>query len=232
MTHWTIAILDVDGTLIDLAGAGSRSMGMAFEQEFGIREALKGTSFAGRTDRAIVRAVLERAACTGEDGKVADADVQRLYDAYLAILPGQIEKTPYTPTPGARRLVAALTQAPTVRVGVATGNLEPSTKLKLRSAGIEVELDFGAYGGEVDDRAALVQSAIDRATSSLPAGDPWTTWVLGDTPHDVAAAKKLGARSMAVAQGPYTTEDLRATGADRVVADLTEALEGRFWLEG
>ena len=38
--------------------------------------------------------------------------------------------------------------------------------------------------------------------------------MVGDTPLDVAAAREGGARSVAVATGPFGEEELHATGAD------------------
>jgi phosphoglycolate phosphatase-like HAD superfamily hydrolase len=46
--------------------------------------------------------------------------------------------------------------------------------------------------------------------------------VVGDTPHDVACARAAGARSVAVATGSYTIEQLRETGADHVFTDLSD----------
>jgi phosphoglycolate phosphatase-like HAD superfamily hydrolase len=51
----------------------------------------------------------------------------------------------------------------------------------------------------------------------------WTrVVVIGDTPNDVAAAKAIGARAIGVTTGRYTHDELRACGADEVVASLTE----------
>ncbi len=46
--------------------------------------------------------------------------------------------------------------------------------------------------------------------------------VIGDTPHDIDCARVGGAISIAVATGGFTVEELRAAGADVVVADLSD----------
>ena len=46
------------------------------------------------------------------------------------------------------------------------------------------------------------------------------TVVIGDTPADIACARADGVRCLAVATGPYTTEDLGA--ADAVAGDAAE----------
>jgi len=45
--------------------------------------------------------------------------------------------------------------------------------------------------------------------------------VIGDTPKDVAAAKAIGADSIAVATGPFTVDALAACAPSLAVADLS-----------
>lgn len=227
-----VVAFDVDGTLVDLAGAGSRAMGRAFREAFGIEDALARISFAGRTDRIIVRSALEAAGRRGPTGRADDGDVELLYSAYLALLPEEIAATPYRPTPGALGLLEALRASRRVVVGLATGNLPAATRMKLESAGIDGPFPFAAYGEAVEERAALVDAALASARALLPRGASATCWVVGDTPHDVAAARAVGARALAVAQGRSPIEDLRRHGPDLVVPDLGAALASRFWLVG
>ena len=44
--------------------------------------------------------------------------------------------------------------------------------------------------------------------------------MIGDTPHDVAAARTIGARCIAVATGRFDAEALHQTDADLVVSSL------------
>ena len=46
--------------------------------------------------------------------------------------------------------------------------------------------------------------------------------VIGDTPHDIECARVAGARSIAVATGGFTVEQLREFGADEVLPDLSD----------
>jgi phosphoglycolate phosphatase-like HAD superfamily hydrolase len=48
--------------------------------------------------------------------------------------------------------------------------------------------------------------------------------VVGDTPLDVEAAHGAGAIAVAVATGHFSVEELRATGAEHVLATLEEEL--------
>src|SRR6185503_21298488 len=50
-----LILFDIDGTLVLTGGAGGRAMSLAFEEIFGIRDAFRGVSLAGRTDAWILR---------------------------------------------------------------------------------------------------------------------------------------------------------------------------------
>ena len=49
---------------------------------------------------------------------------------------------------------------------------------------------------------------------------PERIFVIGDTPHDVACARAIGAKAIAVATGSFSAEQLRECGADAVFTDL------------
>ena len=55
-----------------------------------------------------------------------------------------------------------------------------------------------------------------------PSLRPDHTVVIGDTPRDVICGLAVGARTLAVATGSFTTSQLAEAGADHVVIDLTE----------
>jgi len=56
----------------------------------------------------------------------------------------------------------------------------------------------------------------------LPQVAPSDIVIIGDTPLDVGVAISGGARSIGVATGSHTTDELRASGADFVFQDLSD----------
>ena len=46
--------------------------------------------------------------------------------------------------------------------------------------------------------------------------------IIGDTPNDIACGKAHGARTVAVATGPFSVADLAAHHPDAVLADLAD----------
>jgi phosphoglycolate phosphatase-like HAD superfamily hydrolase len=57
-------------------------------------------------------------------------------------------------------------------------------------------------------------------------------FVIGDTPHDIAAAREVGVRSIAVASGGSGVEQLRSAGPDAVFTDLTDPIALRSVIFG
>jgi len=49
---------------------------------------------------------------------------------------------------------------------------------------------------------------------------PERIFVIGDTPHDIACARAIGAKAIAVATGAFTEKQLKECGADAVFTDL------------
>lgn len=217
--------LDLDGTLIDLGGAGSRAMFAAFRALLDHRGELPTFSFAGRTDRAFA---VETIAAL-RSAPATEAELAQLYQLYLDRLPAELERRPYRPTPGAAALVAELRRDESVRVGLVTGNVEAAARLKLASAGLDDQVDFGAFGDETADRARLLEFGFGRAEATLNPGQRALRWVVGDTPRDVAAAKAVGASAVALATGPYDLEALRASLPELTLADAAAALRAQFW---
>jgi phosphoglycolate phosphatase-like HAD superfamily hydrolase len=115
-----------------------------------------------------------------------------------------------------------------VHQSVLTGNIRMLAEVKLAALELLNGLDLciGAYGDDHEDRTELVQVARRRAAAvhgRTPAAFAGTsTVVIGDTPHDVAAALAAGARAVGVATGSHPAADLHEAGAHAVLPDLTD----------
>ena len=108
---------------------------------------------------------------------------------------------------------------------VLTGNLQPIAQIKLDLMQLSryLDLEVGAYGSDHHRRAMLVPFATARAEQrygrTFHGAD---VVVIGDTPNDIDCGRVAGARTIAVATGPFGVEDLRAHTPDAVFADLTD----------
>ena len=151
------------------------------------------------------------------------APTARSRRSYARLCPDDLSHTVLTGIP---ELLAQLSRRADRTFGLVTGNYEAIARLKLRRAGIGRWFDaaIGAFGSDAEDRAEL--PAIARRRAGEP-GAPYPrerTIVIGDTPRDIACAQADGARSVAVATGPFGVDELRAADADAVACDESELL--------
>ena len=82
---------------------------------------------------------------------------------------------------------------------------------------------IGGFGDHSHERNDLPPLALDVAARVL--GAPVSaadTIIIGDTPHDIACARACGARTIAVATGRYSVDQLRANDPDLLLPDLTD----------
>jgi phosphoglycolate phosphatase len=127
--------------------------------------------------------------------------------------------------PGAAAVLAALAAEPRVVQSVLTGNVREVAAVKLAAFGLDrhLDLDAGAYGSDDARRGRLVAIARARAAARHgPALAAASTVLVGDTPHDVLAAREAGAAVVAVATGRSAAAELRAAGAEVVLPDLSD----------
>ena len=128
--------------------------------------------------------------------------------------------------PGIRELLDILEQREDVFLGLLTGNFEAGAKIKLEHFDLWRYFPCGAFGDDAADRNELVPFAIERARRcGLPEIGAADILVVGDTPHDVACARAVGATPVGVATGGFTAEQLRESGAEIVFENLAEPAE-------
>lgn len=216
-----LILFDIDGTLLLSGRAGLRAMTRAFRDTFGITDAFKGESFGGRTDSYLVAKALKMA---GLPDTIENH--HRLRDAYLPLLAEEIQHPGdghKGVMPGARELLEALEHHDHLHLALLTGNYREAAEIKLQHFELWDFFEWGAFSDDHHDRNALVPIARTRAeTYDIPAEAIQRVVVIGDTPHDIECARVAGARSIAVATGGYSLEQLKQAGADEVLADLSD----------
>jgi phosphoglycolate phosphatase len=201
-------------------GAGVRAMTRAFEDLFSIRGAFDGIHMPGRTDAWILAD-----AAAAHDIPSSSAALARFRSVYLAHLARELQHPGPRKAimPGVRELLDALAPRDDVYLALLTGNYEEAARIKLEYFDLWRYFACGAFGDDAPDRNGLLPKALARVGECggplLPAS---ASVVIGDTPLDVACAQAGGARSIAVATGNHSVEELRATGADVVLENLAD----------
>jgi phosphoglycolate phosphatase-like HAD superfamily hydrolase len=82
----------------------------------------------------------------------------------------------------------------------------------------------GAFAEDTSERSAIATRALDLARRAGPVNDR-AMFVVGDTPHDIHCANAIGARTVAVATGGYSIEELQTYHPWRAFAELPPASE-------
>ena len=217
-----LAILfDIDGTLIISGGAGAASWRMAFDELYGIPADIGKFTDTGMTDPDVGRqtfvAVLNRQPSRAEFAKLLERRLHYLYQTVA-------ESDGYRVLDGVEELLPKLLDEGYL-LGLVTGNLEAAAHIKLHRAKLNRYFSFGGYGSDSTDRGELTRTALARA--ALVYGvkvSPEECLVVGDTPHDAEGAHAAGIKCVGVASHDFDEDQLRAGGADYVIASLTEGL--------
>jgi len=218
-----IALFDIDGTLLRAGGAGRRAVELALAEVLDDLEgkiSLESVEFAGRTDPWIVRTALTQYGVTAHEGLI-----RQVLGRYVAHLPRELDlATAFEVLPGTLSLLAELSARDDVILGLGTGNTEPAAYAKLARGGLDSFFSFGGFGSDHADRAELLRAGLKRGLerAGVRKGAARVV-VVGDTPHDVAAARAIGAECVAVSTGDYDCRALETAGASIVVSDLGSA---------
>lgn len=219
-----LVLFDLDGTLLSTQGAGMRAMARAGASLFGDGFHFEGISAAGGLDPMLFAAAAIRCGVECDDEAHA-----RFAEAYFITLEQELTIAArdgrVRVLPGVVDLLAQMHAHAGVTLGLLTGNYGRTAELKLRAGGIDpAQFVVRSFGDEAPDRPGLVPVAMRRyAQLHGRAIEPRDVVLIGDTPKDVEAARTHGCIALAVATGPFSVQQLLASGADAAVEDLSEA---------
>ena len=224
-----LLLFDIDQTLVNTGGAGIHALDRACKKLLAIDNAMDGIRPHGKTDPAIAREILRvRLGATSD----VEAQIQSILEAYLSFLEEEVQTSAkYRVLPGIVSLLDEIAARPDMILGLATGNIELGARIKLERGKLNKYFALGGFGSDAEDRTELVRKAAEKAAhnngSSFLASD---VFVIGDTPLDVDAGKRAGFKTVGVATGSYSVDQLLAAGADIAVADLEQGRDGFFHL--
>ena len=210
-----LILFDIDGTLIDSGGAGTRSLDLALKELFSIDNAFQGISMAGKTDTQIIKEGLLK------HGISVNGNIDAVITAYLKYLRKEINNDRKHVKPGIYNLLNTLSFMKDIGSGLLSGNLESGARIKLEPFKLNYYFPTGAFGSDDEDRNNLLPVAVKRFEELFRRKiEIDNCIVVGDTPRDVECAHIYGAMCIGVTTGPYSFEALTEAGADYVVQDL------------
>jgi phosphoglycolate phosphatase-like HAD superfamily hydrolase len=137
-----LILFDIDGTIMDSGGAGTRALNLAFEELFSVKDAFQGIRMSGKTDTEIMKEALRKHGLPSSDGTIP-----RAVESYLKHLCDQINNDRKRLKPGVLDLLELLSGRPDCRLGLLTGNLEQGARIKLGAFGLNRYFSISGGGG-------------------------------------------------------------------------------------
>ncbi|MDF7801083.1 haloacid dehalogenase-like hydrolase [Pontiellaceae bacterium B1224] len=202
---------DIDGTLLYAKGSGRPAFAAAFFDAFGIEIQMDHINFAGATDIG----VLEQLACENEV-VLTPQHAAVFFERLPVYLEENMTRWPPLVFPGVGTFLERVSKH--WKLGLVSGNMRKTAYLKLKHGGIrEYFTDIGGFGDDDGDRNKMAALALQRA------GNPEGSFLLGDTPSDIEAARVNGMVSVAVCNGQFTRAALEAERPDMIVDSFEDA---------
>ena len=215
--HKRLVLFDIDGTLIHSGGAGVHALKLTLAERFDIGDDLHDIEIAGMTDSGIVVSILKK-----HKIPATNENVSAFLDSYVHFLSLELPRREGKLLPGVLELLKKLKSRPHLVLGLLTGNVSRGAQLKLEHYGVWHFFEFGAFADDHQDRNRLGPFA--RARAQEKHGREFSASeidVIGDTPRDIACGKAFGARTIAVATGTWSREELAKYQPDFLIDDLS-----------
>jgi len=217
---------DIDGTLLSTGRAGMIAWNDSARELSGRDFDLAAVRTAGLTDYQIAVRTLEML-----DAEVTPANIERLLRRYEELLPSALPRRQGRVLDNVREILEHIRDRSDVRSYLLTGNTRAGARAKLTYYDLAHFFDDGAFAEDTGARATIAARALELAQQAGPVGEE-TIFVIGDTPHDIECAKAIEAKTIAVATGGYSVEELRPYNPWRLFETLPAPREFVRLIEG
>lgn len=207
---------DIDGTLLTTARAGVFALEEAAREVCGAQPDFQDMPTAGLTDSEVARLAIETVGLDATSDRIAA--FLRVYEEHL---PDRLSWRQGRVLDGVVPILEDLAPDPSVLLLLLTGNTPAGAAAKLSHYGLDRYFRGGAFSADGDDREAIARRALLVAAeiAGHEINGP-SAVVIGDTPHDIRCGKAIAARTVAVASGTYSAQELSALGATHVLTGL------------
>ncbi|MBN1279578.1 MAG: HAD hydrolase-like protein [Chlorobium sp.] len=202
-----LVLFDIDGTLLKVSSINRRILMDALLEIYGTEGSAATHDFSGRMDSTIIYDVLDG---TGLTRHAIEGKFDAAKQSYIRRFRKETKTSDITLLVGVRELLNDLASRSNILLGLLTGNFEASGRHKLQLPGIEHYFSFGAFADDGFHRNDLPSVAVERAyriTGKRFIGQDIV--IVGDTVHDITCARVLDGRSIAVATGNFSMDELQ-----------------------
>ena len=210
----TVLFWDIDGTLLTTGKAGVPAWEAAVREVTGRDFQLSSIRVPGLTDYQIAVRTFELLGLDGDE-----AALRRMVRLYEEGLPEALPKKHGRVLPNVREILDLLSSRHDVRSYLLTGNTRGGARAKLTHYDLLKYFPDGAFAEDAQARATIAARALELARRTGPIRED-AIFVIGDTPHDIECANAIGARTIAVATGGYTADELAAHAPWQIFDEL------------
>ena len=214
-----LVLFDIDHTILDIGDTHKAAFAYAFKEVLGLELDYSIWKVHGYTDLQIIDEFMDRYGHK-KDPEIISRIIATMIDyfakqdiSHTILLPGAIE------------LIKELKKEENIILGLVTGNVEEIAYTKLKHLGIDEYFVLGGFGHISIVRADLVTDAIKKAEKDYGKIEKEDTIIIGDTIHDIKAAKDSGVKVIAVATGSYAFDELSDLDPDHLFHDLKDTIK-------
>jgi phosphoglycolate phosphatase-like HAD superfamily hydrolase len=184
----TLVLFDIDGTLLDAAGAGRTGFYQALQALFPGHD-FPGISMAGRTDHGLWHELAVHA-----PSQETRPTFEVFLDTYASRLRERLTEIPPREIPGSSQLLLEIARHEDLVPCLVTGNFREGARHKLQALGwwdlFEKAGEWASYGHAVPTKQTLATELLTRWQEIHPG--PVQAIFLGDTMADLECAHHAG----------------------------------------
>ncbi len=212
-------LFDIDGTLLNTRDAIHYvAFRNALKEIYGFDATIDGVPVHGNTDTGILRAVCRLQGVSDRHFEEKLPTINRMMSDEVLQRQAEIRADV---CPSISELLGRLYHSGKL-IGVVTGNFEKIGWAKLSATGLRKYFHFGSFSDETERRADIFRNGLAEVHRRL--GSKAVSYVVGDTPSDIEAAKEVGFPIVAVATGIFSFERLQALDPDICLSCCSELL--------
>jgi phosphoglycolate phosphatase-like HAD superfamily hydrolase len=216
-----LVLFDIDGTL--LKGESKVHFNSFIE---GFKKILKmdvnpdEINHSGKTDKRIILELAER---YGIPRKKVLSKLNEIYKIMIDFYKKNVNSDDgIKPNDNVEKLISILKKKGYI-LGLLTGNLEGIARTKIGKFDLNKYFSFGSFGQISENRSELLEDVIKQVESKFRVNlSKENVFVFGDTRFDVEGGKEIGVKTIAIATGKYTFEDLKKYNPDYVFKDFSD----------
>ena len=218
-------VWDIDGTLIKTGQAGLHALKQTMLDLYNL-ETVFDFPAGGRTDRFITYELLKKVPNLANHEQQLHSS--KILNYYENLLPAFLLKYQGEIMPNVTAILdCLLPQTSDYTSTLLTGNTLNGALAKMQRYGLKHYFDFslGAFGDTSTCRNDLAQKFLSNLQATSPQINPKDIFIIGDTLHDIACAKHIGAKCIAVATGSVSLTVLQQANPWRAYAQLPTSSE-------